>query len=38
MEYEVTGYLYTIVFLLTITSAKSTMETPIQGVKNAQSK
>ena len=37
MEYEVMRYLYTNIFLLTITCTKSTMETQIQGVKYAQS-
>ena len=38
MKYEVIWYLYINVFLLTITCTKSMMETPIQGVKYAQSK
>ena len=37
MEYEVIRYLYVNIFLLTITWTKSTIETPIQGVKYAQS-
>ena len=37
MEYEVIRYLYTNIFLLTITCTKSMMETQMQSVKYAQS-